>query len=174
MEPGGSGVRGYWMRAFACAALLRASGERENDELRQGQNSSLIQLIDSLHLVGAELGERAAAFLAWLLLRFEPDQEDEDVCFFGVGLLWFALQLPSPAPADTIVSLSKWIVAREKQLPRHNTRLASRWMLGTNLFDQRSSAWERLGRALEELDLSGRSPVAREWVMKIGRELAGR
>src|SRR5579859_3044454 len=66
-RPGGYGLRGHRMRAFACTVLLRAAAASENEMLREGWNQTLIQLIDSLRLLELELDSAAAAFLAWLL-----------------------------------------------------------------------------------------------------------
>ena len=172
-KPGGHGERGHWMRAFACAALLRAGGASENFGLRSGWNQTLIQLIDSLRLLGADFDAPAAKFLAWLIARFETSEGVEELAFFAIGLVWFGLRSRSPVPDEIIISLCEWIAARERRESRDCREYAGRWLLGTTFFGQRHAAWERLGRALEELDASRRSSAAREWVRLIGSELAG-
>jgi hypothetical protein len=114
-KPGAYGERGHWMRAFACVALLRAGGEFENLDLRQGWNSTLIQLIDSLRFLGPEFDESASKLLAWLIPRFEAAKDDEELGFFAIGLLWFALHLRSPVTDDVVVSLCEWIAIRERR-----------------------------------------------------------
>src|SRR5580704_18013937 len=82
--PGGFGERGHWMRAFACTALLRAGGDDGNEELREGWNSTLIQLIESLNVLSLGFAEAAAGLYAWLINAFAGDPEAEELAFFGV------------------------------------------------------------------------------------------
>jgi hypothetical protein len=170
-KPGAPGVRGHWMRAFACTALLRAAGEVDNQELREGWNETLIQLIESLNVLGAEFNEPASALLAWLIIRFESDADTQNLAFLGVGLLWFGLHHQLPVPDETIVSLSLWIVAREKHARECQWQYDG-WLLGTTNYNQQHAAWKRLGGAFADLDLASRSPAARDWVRLIGNELA--
>jgi hypothetical protein len=171
-KPGSPGERGHWMRAFACSALLRAAGVQENVDLREGWNQTLIQLIDSLRAIAPELYQPAAAFLAWLIPRSKDDKNTEELGFFFVGLLWFALHLQ--ATDEVVVALSELAdVEAKRQNERKLWRESSRWLLGTTLFDLRHTSWERLGHSLAEMDMHGRSPTACEWVRLIGRELAG-
>ena len=171
-KPGGRGKRGHWMRAFACAALLRAAGDAENERLRDGWNQTLIQLIDSLGAVGSDLSEPASALLAWLLLKFEVDADAAELGFFGVGLLWFSLHHRKSLSNGVIVSLSRWIVARERHDRENGLYDLDGWLLGTTNFDLRHASWKRLGTAFQKLDLKGRSADARDMVKFIGAKLA--
>jgi hypothetical protein len=173
-KPGAPGQRGHWMRAFACASLLRAAGESENGDLRVGWNQTLIQLIESLRAVAPELYQPAAAFLAWLIRRVEPYDDTEELGFFAVGLLWLALHLPEAVPDDVLASLSERIAA-EAQLACEIGRVphAEGWLLGTTFFNLQHEAWKRLGQQITELDLRDRARATREWVSLIGSELAG-
>jgi hypothetical protein len=159
------------MRAFACAALLRAAGEPENGDLRDGWNQTLIQLADSLSAIGEDFTAPACSLLSWLILRFELDDQSEELGFFGIGLLWFALHLQPPVPDAAIVSLAEWSVARERQTVRDCRPGDRRWLLGTTFFDLRHDSWRRLGNELAKLDLGGRSPAAQTWVGLIASEL---
>jgi hypothetical protein len=170
-QPGLPGERGHWMRAFACSSLLRAAGEKENLELRGGVgwNQTLIQLIDSLRAIAPELYRPAAAFLAWLILQAK---DDDELGFFLIGLLWFALHLQ--ATDDVIVVLSELADAEVKRHLEGNIWPRSgRWLTDTTMYNELRSRWERLGRYLADMDLRGRSPAACDWVKLIGSELAG-
>ena len=66
-SPGSTGERGHWMRLFACSALLRAAAEPANEGYFTGEDSTIIQLVDS----GIKLGEKTATatlrFLSWCM-----------------------------------------------------------------------------------------------------------
>jgi len=173
-KPGSPGDRGHWMRAFACSALLKAAAEDSNEELRQGWNSTLIQLIDSLRAVGPELYETAASFLAWLILRVEANEDVAEQGFLMLGLLWLALHFKEPIPDRVVVELCEQISREAHQSVWDPTPGAERWLLGATFFNLRHKKWEQLGLDLTEMDLSGRSSLARDWVRLIGGELAGK
>ncbi|WP_428305612.1 hypothetical protein [Lacipirellula sp.] len=46
-KPGAVGARGHWMRLFACTALIRAGAEPVNEGYFHGEDSTIIQLVDS-------------------------------------------------------------------------------------------------------------------------------
>jgi hypothetical protein len=172
-KPSGYGERGHWMRAFACAALLRAAGDLENDALRGGWNSTVSQLISSLRVLHSELYQPASALLAWLILKCESDEDIEELGFLGVALLWLALQLRPAVSDDVIVSLSDWIVIQEKKRTRDVGPYIGGWLLGITFFNSQHKAWIELGGALENMNLQHRSFAAQKMVKLIGGKLAG-
>jgi len=173
-KPGRTGSFGHWMRAFSSAALLRALAEPWNYTADAAQPSySLIQLIHSLLVLPIDFYPHATRFLAWLLLNSEPEGQDEQVCYYGIGLLWFALHLKTPQPDKVLVLLSEWIVRREEELAARYYGYSARWLLGIGGRNAPPSPWEILGVQLCELDLSRHQLQLREWVSLIGHELAG-
>lgn len=151
--------RAHWRRAFACAALLRAYGEPENHDRLDGENQSLVVLIDSLRALAAVplpgpkralvvgLDAPAAAFLAWLIPRL-PAGESGEHAFFGLGLLWFALAADVPDAA--LVALAEWVMVAEDAAAapwRHESivPMPGRWLLDTTCFTQRHALWQALG-----------------------------
>jgi hypothetical protein len=170
----------HWRRAFACAAILRALGEPENEGYIHGPNSSLAGLIDSLYalenlalsnakrrLLG-EINRAAAAFLAWLIPRIPQDSE---VPFFGVGLLWFSLQ--TEATDEALLALCQWIMAAEGVAADwsgafYQAHREKRWLLGTSYFDQYFDIWQALGAWLPERIGLGRRPDLGETVSLLG------
>lgn len=183
-QPSGRGERGHWMRAFACAALLRAAGEPVNYDYMFGHNQTLIQLIWSLDVVNAGLERDAARFLIWLIGRVaaerappgDADWSDEDTAFYGLGLVWFGLRSTPAMPDAAIVALCEWICECERRHnERHNVDYGlppGRWLLSTTSYDLCHAHWKRLGRAILALDLADRSPVARDWIELMGNLLA--
>jgi hypothetical protein len=166
--------RGHWMRAFSCAAILRAEHEPYNYLYNNGCiHSTIIQLILSLRALPLDFTPHAVKFFAWLLLHSDPEGQDEQVCAYGIGLLWFALHLASPVPDEMLVSLSQWILRRVEEF---STRLycgSHPYLRKIGFGDLPPSRWELLGTGLFDLDLSARSPELREWIGLIGHELAG-
>src|SRR5262245_2436176 len=51
-RPGGTGIRGHVMRAFVCAALLRAAPEPANHGYFDGENQTIAQLLASALVLG--------------------------------------------------------------------------------------------------------------------------
>jgi hypothetical protein len=94
-KPGRTGEFGHCVRAFSCAALLRATREPWNYGDGIGTDSTLIQLILSLGALPVDFTLQAAKFLAWLLLHTDPDRADGQVCAYGLGLFRCALRHPA-------------------------------------------------------------------------------
>ncbi len=172
-KPGRTGEFGHWMRAFSCAALLRATREPWNYGDGLSTDKTTIHLILSLRALPVDFTPQAVTFLAWLLLNSEPEGQDSQVCAYGIGLLWFALQLNSPIPDETLVSLAQWVARRAEEFYVKHYCGSDPYLRRIGIDDPPPSTWELLGIALFDLDLSGRSPELREWVGLIGQELAG-
>jgi hypothetical protein len=71
-QDGGISTRNHWMRLFACTALIWASLEPENDDDRdedwnhtEGEESTIIQFLDSALYLGDDVSIAALKFLAW-------------------------------------------------------------------------------------------------------------
>jgi hypothetical protein len=170
---GRTGVFGHWLRAFSCAALLRATREPWNYGDGMFTDETLIQMILSLRTLPVNFTPQAVKFLAWLLIHSEPEGQDEQVCAYGIGLLWFALQQALPIPDETLISLTKWIVRRSRELYVELLFDAGAVPLRMGFGNPPPSRWAALGAALFDLDLSKRAPELQELVQMIGLELAG-
>jgi hypothetical protein len=173
-KPGSLGIRGHWMRAFASAALLRALGPPWEYEADPAPPSyTLIQLICSLRALPVDFTSSAVRVLAWLMLRSDLEGTDEQVIYYGVGLLWATLHRNPPPPDRDLVGLSEWIVARESELSKRLPGGFDRWLLGILGSSPPPSPWESLGLELRSLDLSRHQRQLQEWVKLIGSELVG-
>lgn len=176
-KPGSTGTRGHWMRAFACTALLRSYDLPQNEGAWLGLNETLIQLVMSLDALGGDLDGYAASFLAWFINRFADVGDGDEMAFFGIALLWFALRLPMPPSEPAIVELCEWTAEQERQAARMFTDFGSipgRWLLSTNAHDLKNPAWEELGGRLADLELQHWAGPVQDWVRLLGRSLAGR
>lgn len=175
-KPGRTGESGHWIRAFSCAAILRAEHEPWNYTYNDGcTDSTTIQLVLSLEVLPVDLTREAARNFAWLLLRADPEGKekwkDESARQYGVALLWFALQLNPAVPDADLISFAEWLVRRADEAnwdPRLKEFPGLKAMV---IGCQKRSGWEVFGVKLSELDLSGRSVELQTWVRLISEQL---
>jgi hypothetical protein len=172
-KPGETGVLGHWMRAFSCAALLRATREPWNYGDGLATDSTLGHLIVSLCALPVDFTIHAVRFLAWLLLHSEPEGRDQQVCAYGLGLLWFALQPSARVSDKPLISLAKWVVRRADELFERYPRGNPWGLRGMVVHCQEGLSWETVGAKLLELNLDERSPDLRVWVEVIAEQLIG-
>jgi hypothetical protein len=172
-KPGRTGESGHWMRAFSCAALLRATREPWNYGDGLGTDSTLVQLILSLCALPIDFTMQTVKFLAWLLLHSDPEGRDEQVCAYGIGLFWFALKHPTPFPDDVLISLAQWVTLRAGELYQESPSAGGPGLHEMVIKCQKRSSWERLGLKLLDLDLSVQSSELRAWINVIGKQLLG-
>jgi hypothetical protein len=174
-EPGGNTeLRDHWIRAFVCAALLRAKEEPWNYGAGGDTTSfNLILLIMSIRTLPIDFTRQAVRMLAWIMSHANLEGQDEQLIYCGVGLLWLALHLEIPPPNESLVELSAWIVRREAEIHKSRTWAFDRWLLGIG-HDPPPSPWESLGEDLSELQLGNHQRELQDWVKLIGNELAGR
>jgi hypothetical protein len=173
-----SGPEGYadnhgpWIRAFACAALLRANEAPWN--YGDGNTSyNLIGLIRSIHALPVDFIPQTVSMVAWIMSHSDLDGEDEQMIYCGVGLLWLVLHLKLPPPDEDLIELSEWIVRREAEIHKSHAGAFDRWLLGIGN-DPPPSPWEWLGAELSELKLGNHRQELQDWVKLIGDELAGK
>jgi hypothetical protein len=143
-----TGERGHTIRAFCCAALLRAAAEPANEGYFDGENSTLIQLIESALSLERGLPELAGRFLTWRIPRMRTD--DEESPLFAFGLLALAgLIRPQPLVASDVDELVSFVENVEADL-RDPTGACTREMfegssfLACTNFDLRHAAWRGL------------------------------
>lgn len=169
-KPGRTGEFGHWMRAFCCAALLRATREPWNYGDGVGTDSTVVQLTLSLCALPVDFTSEAVKFLSWLLLNSDPEGQDGQVCSYAVSLFWFALHLPSHASNGDLISLADWITRRAGELfvgpPGGNRGL--REMVVTC---QKSPSWEKIGIELLDLGSGLGSNVLQARVRAIGEQM---
>lgn len=172
-KPGSVGVRGHWIRAFASAAILRAQQPPWSYTADSADPSfSLIQLMESLRFLPVDFAVESLQFVSWLLAHSDLGGSDDQVLYYGVGLLWFALHLSEPPPDEDLIELCEWLVLREAQLAEAFPGGFDRWLLGIQAAYPPPSPWERFGSVLAKLDLSHHSTQLQDWVRLIGSQLA--
>jgi hypothetical protein len=108
-KPGSQGIRGHQMRAFACAALLRAATTDDRND--KSQHCTLAQCLASAKVLGKEMSSAAARFLTWRIPRVA---EPEVRWLFAFGLLVVAVRLRSGLFADRVLGDAvDWVLAEE-------------------------------------------------------------
>jgi hypothetical protein len=169
-KPGRTGESGHWMRAFACAAILRAEHEPCNYHYNEeSTDSTVIQLLLSLDALPIDLNQAAAQHFAWLIQHSDPEGkgkfQNESVREYGVALLWSALHLARRAPDADLVELAEWTCKRAEELNWRFTEFSG--LKAMVIGCQKRSAWELFGLKLAELDLTDRSTDLQTYVRLI-------
>jgi hypothetical protein len=159
------------MRAFSCAAILRAEHEPWNYLYNDGcTESTTIQLVLSLDALGVDLNREAARVFAWLILKSEPEGKNDSIRGYGVALLWFALHLKPRVADEDLIALAQWVVRRADELKWDPRTTEFSGLKGMVIGCQKRSGWEMFGVKLAEVDLSGRSAELQTWVRLIAEQ----
>lgn len=172
-EPGETGRIGHVMRAFSCAVLLRASAEKGNEELRQGENHTLVQLLVSVDMLGPEFQEAARRFLAWRIDQHKIAVTDRP--FFLLGVLLLGLKCRPELATDDINDVVQSLIRAERTaritevIPKEN----SEWLLGITHFDLKHDVWRAMGQQLMDLSGSIADRKTRASVVDIANRLQG-
>jgi hypothetical protein len=105
------------MRAFACAALLRAAEEPENEGCDGAEDGSLAQALASALHLGQETSEAAAQFLTWRIPRLTCNPAKRLV--FPLGLLVLATCLRDGRVEEPVLGeAAEWFLDEEATLRR--------------------------------------------------------
>lgn len=148
-RPGRHGKRGHIMRAFACAALLRAAAEAGNSGYFEGENQTLAQLMASVLVLDRDVQVAAVRFLAWRV----SSVDGEDRPFFAFAILVLAAVLNGELfPQESLTLLADWVVAEEKReretLQARYRSPSPQWLLGLTSYDMRHRVWRSLADRL--------------------------
>ena len=164
-------AKSYRMRAFCCAALLRAGGDPENQKSLtwEGENSTIAILLESLDALGNHDHAAAISLLAW---RLENEPNDENLPFLFLAILRNALKAWPDLEAALISELVDRLMESEA---------AEQWAGGTYLrdeigdqslyrttyFDQMFALWHGFGRKLRQLSAHLSDDNARQKALRI-------
>jgi len=171
-KPGRTGEFGHWMRAFSCAAILRAEHEPWNYYYNEGSTCcTTIQLILSLDALPLDLKMEAARNFAWLILKSDPEGQNESIREYSVSLLWFVLQSQSQVTDEDLVEFAQWLARRADELNWNPTLKEFSGLKAMVIGCLKRSAWEMFGVKMAEMNLSGRSVELQTWVRLIAEQL---
>jgi hypothetical protein len=168
-KPGRTGERGHIMRAFACAALLRAAAEPANCVYFEGEDATLARLIDSALYMGKDLSEAAARFLTWRIPQLDSDQ---DRPFFAFGLLCVGMAATGPSTDPAVLAeAAKWVEAEESaQRAALGELLAAHgkdWLTGLVWHTQKGETWTAIARSIHSLAAGIRDVDTRQRIQGI-------
>lgn len=170
-RPGSTGERGHLMRAFCCAALIRAAAEPANADTISGENQTVIQLIASALTLEPAAQRAALQLLAWRLLHALGDPEERP--FFALGVLLLVVALGLDERGAILCDLCAWVLA-EEAWARARADLgptSDAWLLGVTFFSGRDTAWREVGwRVLVEAP-ADRPPAAQAALHDIATRL---
>lgn len=175
-KPGAFGMRGYLMRAFCCAILLKAGSETANAGIVVGDNQSIVQLLHSLDALEAPYQEAALRFFAWRLDHPACDREERP--FSLLALLLLALQVRHDLSAADIAHIADGLVHEEQAvrdaaaeeeavLPDDNRA----WLLGLTFYNSRHDRWIAVGHRLRDLANTLRDSDAHARIVDIAERL---
>jgi hypothetical protein len=153
-NPGSTGLRGHNMRAFSCAVLLATPNFEPNKE-------TLIQMIDSVLLLGSEAEEATAQFLVW---RIDTLEREQDRPFFAFALAAIAQSLIKPLSTSQEQDLADWVACEESSERAYlagydDSYRTSPWLFGLSYSNMRHGRWQALIRTVKER--SGDNPLGR-------------
>lgn len=170
-KPGSAGQRGHRMRAFACAALLRASGEPANALTLDVSNSTLAQMLASALALGREWQEALAGFLTW---RIPEHPVNEDRPYLAFALLFLAVLLrDGRLDGDALAAAAQWVIDEEAAAADlvfyGYPATPGPWLirLGPNM---RDSVWRSFAARLRD-EAPALPPAAREPVLLVADAL---
>ena len=173
-KPGSIGERGHLMRAFCCAVLLRTAAEPKNYEYFDGDNQTVIQLVDSAIELGDEIEDAVLRFLCWRLFTLNGD--DCEYPFFAMAVLLLVTHLHKIDDAS-LTKLANWVVAEESRI-RNIVPVcpddANTWLLGLTFHNLCHDVWIRLTKeVLLSPSHNGMSPTAQRAITEVAQRLLG-
>jgi len=172
-KPGLTGESGHWMRAFSCAAILRAQYKPYNYSYNDGwTDATTVQLVSSLGCLPVNFGSEALRLFSWLILNSEPEGKNRAIREYGVAFLWFSIHSASRVPDDALISFAQWLIGRSDEVNWNGSE--GRSGLREMVLDCREGgAWELFGIEFCNLDLSTRSSDLQVYIQLIGEQLPG-
>lgn len=170
-----SRIRGHTIRAFACAALLRADAEPPNWDYCFSENDTLAQLLASLPYLERVDQNVALRFLAWRVQRLPLAIEHIEDAFFLLALLILALRTGASLSNAELAELIAWLF--DAELDEHtapDNRWAtgdSQWLLGLTMFDQEHNVWVSLGTEIANIAAGQTDTGIRQSLLDIAARL---
>jgi hypothetical protein len=170
-KPGRFGIEGHWMRAFACAALLRESHRAENGYLRSSWDNTAVQLVESLRILNQFHGP-AVSLLSSLMVRFESDP-GERIALFGYAMLASAIIPQAGVGDETLLALLEWSDARGwNEWKEGGGDMSEDWLVVSINQCICKETWKRVADRLLT-DIERRSEKLQEPILTVASRLVG-
>jgi hypothetical protein len=173
-------MRNHWMRLFACTVLIWASLEPENHQDRgedwyciDGEDSTIIQFLDSALHLGDDVSTAALKFLGWRMqCQIQRALIDEDCGYcpcYAVAMLLLCVSLDR-CNSEIVIFLISMAYCNSKYIPisrEIDCQLSQKWRdkIDRILLDPMASDYARSNPELHNLgmELMGdlNNPVAK-------------
>jgi len=167
-SPGGQGLRGHWMRLFACTVLVRLAPKYPASS--GSECDTLAQLISSAIELGRPVARAASGMLAWRFLADPGDAEDPPFLAFAILLLAAHLERGEDRGL-WLKQLAAWVEDQESRA--RNETSEHEWLIGLTLFRQRETVWRSLALRILACPESPHSREADEALRLLGELVAG-
>jgi hypothetical protein len=150
-SPGGQGVRGHWMRLFACTALVRLAPTHR--DWFDGECSTVAQLVSSAIELGPAVSRSTASVLAWRFLAYPGG--DPDSAFLAFGLLLLAVHLErGEERGQWLKQFAAWVMDEESRSRNalstwfSSSQYWDQWLTGLTVFNQQEKVWRSLAHRI--------------------------
>ena len=132
-------IRGHVIRAYSCAVLLVLPNHEPEKE-------TLIQLLESMLLLGGDAPEVLARFLMWKIPTLE---HEDDRPFFALALAAIPLLQDTDVTTYQEYELEQWVVAEETYEREYLSGFSpdygeAKWLFGLSFNDMRNGRWRAL------------------------------
>ena len=156
--------RGHLLRAFCCATLIAAGGNRLNCDRLEGENINIALLLESLAPLPSRYQEAAVSLFS---RRLDNACDAEDPPFFLLAILLTSLAAGPRFGGSVIDILADFLLASETAA-RNDERIVRQtdpaepgaWLVGLTYFDQCEPVWRSFAERLRLLaDLISQAPI---------------
>ncbi len=172
--------QGHIMRAFASVALLLAATNDADAfafSISEGQNETMIQLLDSVLVLDIEVQAALGGFIAWLVMQCDEYLEME-AAFFILALL--LLSVLSDAiklqEEEDLSRIADWMLDIETSIRKGRGDLHQdnkEWLLGLTYYTQRHWVWKDLTRKMLHKTHTFKDDGLRNKLSNIGERILG-
>lgn len=164
----------HTIRAFACAAMLRAMAEPSNNPYFGGDNESIAPLVESLSVLEAKLQKEALRFFAWRAQNL-PHNDTSVVPFYLLALLILFLRVEPSIPRIELKTIIDWIYAAVQDAYwiefYMSNGIKTQWLTWLTVYNQRHTIWLNLGKEIATLAESYDNSEGRQNLKALARHL---
>ncbi|HEX6041831.1 hypothetical protein [Longimicrobium sp.] len=165
-------LREHHVRAFACAALLRAGAEPANAEAVWSHGPTLAQMTASALALGPEWIDVLGGFLTARLAQ--PGLADERP-FFAFALLFLAVTARGgPLDGDALATAASWAIDEEAAAAAEyffgSPPSRAPWLLRIDVSDLRDDVWRSFARRMRD-EAPALPPAARDPILLLAEAM---
>jgi hypothetical protein len=187
-QDGAISTRNHWMRLFACTVLIWASLEPENYEYSgeywnhiDGENSTIIQLLDSALHLGDDVSLAALKFLCWRMQcqiqRALIDEDFGNCPCYALAMLLLCVSLDR-CNSEIVSFLISMAYCNHEYIPiskEIDCQRSQKWRdaIYRILLDPTAPDYARLGKAHASVQADASQTRSNPELQRLGMELMG-